>query len=169
MKVFIVGVNHKIQYVFKNSTHSTEFKNYLVGKITKHSISLIAEELSNEAIKKNRANDSVARVTALSAGIKHRYVDPDSERRELLGIPSEKQLKEKLGLGRSLYADELTRLNEAQAKYHRIREEDWLSQIKDQNCSNVLFLCGYNHIESFASLLHNEGHQVQVLSTKKNK
>jgi hypothetical protein len=165
MKIFIVGVNHKIQYVFKNSTHSTEFKDYLVGKITKHSISLIAEELSNEAIKQNKTDDSVAHVTALSADIKHRYADPDSETRESLGIPSEKQLKEKLGLGRSLNADELTRLDVANAKYHPIREEYWLSQIKDQNCSNILFLCGYNHIESFASLLRNEGHQVQVLST----
>jgi len=164
--MFIIGVNHNIQYVFEGKSPSTEsFKQYLVAEITKHSISLIAEELSIEAINRNKAIDSIAHVTALSIGIKHLYADPDLKARESLGIPSEKQIREELGLGRILSHGQLACLDEAKSKYYPIREKYWLSQIKDQNCSKVLFLCGDSHVESFASLCSNKGHHVDVLST----
>jgi len=149
--IFIVGVNnHYIQYVKREKMYSAEFENCLVDKINKHSISLVAEELSKEAIdNRKHAIDSVARVTALSTSRKHLYADPDSKERELLRIPK----------------DTLTCSDEDKAKYNHIREKEWLSRIKNQSCPNVLFICGCNHVDSFDSLLRNEGHQVKVLST----
>ncbi len=151
MMIFIVGVNHNTQYVRNDVKPSTGFKNYLVDKITKYSLSLIAEELRKETIdKRNNAIDSVARVTTLSAAdTKHLYADPNSAERKLLGIPT----------------DTSTCSPEDRAKYDCIREKYWLLEIEDQNCSNVLFICGDKHVDSFDSLLCNEGYQPKVLST----
>ena len=165
--IFIVGINHNIQYLHKGRSPSESFKQYLAGKIRNNSISLVAEELSVEAIRLNKAIDSVARVVALSANVGHRLVDPDSKTRESLGIPSEKQIRETLGLGRSLSSDELARLDGAKAKYHIIREKYWLSQIQeDHNGANILFICGDSHVESFSSLLRSEGYPITVLRTR---
>ena len=153
MRVYLIGLNHSVQYTYLGKPYTQiSFRRHIESAITQYSVSLIAEELSVEAIERQRASGSIVSVVAASKGIEHRYVDPDSRMRESLGIPSERLLKKRLGLGRALSSDELRRLDEEKSRYHSIREEYWLSQIRE-HCGNVLFLCGDSHVESFFSLL----------------
>jgi hypothetical protein len=176
--IFIVGVNHEIQYWFEGCSASTkEFKKYLETEVVNRNITLIAEELSNETIsneaisKHNAAIDSVARVVASSKGSKHQFCDPDSKVRKDLGIPchdkiSNDQIKKKLGLKLTggLSPQEAKVFYEEYAKYHSVREEYWFSLIKDCVCSNVIFICGDNHVENFHKLVIKKGCQAEVLS-----
>lgn len=168
MKVYLIGLNHNVQYVYESRPYTlSSFKEYLETTIDRYSISLIAEESSIEAIEREKASDSIAHVIAVSKGIEHRLADPDSQIRESLGIPSERMVRQELGLGRALSSEELHRLDQAKAKYHHIREKYWLSQITDHD-GNILFLCGDSHIEGFFSLLKNNNHQTEILSKNWN-
>lgn len=167
--IYLIGLNHNVQYVYEGKlSSSTSFKEYLEKVIDELSISIIVEELSIEAIEREKAIDSIAHVLALSKEIEHRYADPDSQTRRLLGIPSEEKIRQELGFGPALSSEELARLDQAKAEYHGIREKYWFSQVKDDNDKNVLFLCGDSHIQDFLTLLKNSNCQAVILSTNWN-
>ena len=64
--IFIIGVDHKIQYLYDcNSASTEEFKEYLQTETVNRKVELIAEELSNEAICKYKAAGSIAEVVDL--------------------------------------------------------------------------------------------------------
>ena len=77
--IFIIGVNHEIQYMYNSISASTKkFKEYLKTESVNRDVTLIAEELSKEAITRRRATDSVARVVVSSLdSAKHKFCDPD--------------------------------------------------------------------------------------------
>ena len=168
MKAYLIGLNHNIQYIYDGRPYApTCFREYIESAIDQHSISLIAEELSVEAIQREKASGSISHVIAASKGIGHVYADPDFQTRESLGIPSEETIKDELGLGRTLSSEELLRLDQEKVKYHSIREEYWLSQI-NEHFGNILFLCGDSHVVGFCSLLEKRHVETMTLSTNWN-
>ena len=132
--------------------------------MAKYEFALIAEELSEEAMQRCGVKESIGQKVAQEFGIEHRFCDPTSEERESLGIPSEAELKERLGLGRLLNDAELRRLDEEKEKYWPIRERFWLDRIRNALGQVVLFICGDSHVDSFRRLLQSEGVEVKVLS-----
>lgn len=167
--IFIIGVNHEIQYMYNSISVSTEkFQEYLKTKAINRNVTLIAEELSKEAIiRRQKATDSVARVVASSLdSTNHQFCDPDSETRESMGI-SDRQIKKKHGLPETggLSHQELEIYDKAKTECDRIKEKHWFSLIKDHVCLNVIFICGDSHVENFKELVTKEGYPAEVLST----
>ena len=125
--IFIIGVNHEIQYSFGCNSASTErFKEYLKTEAVNRKVALIAEELSNEAIRKQKAIGSVAKDVALSIKVNHEFCDPDSNTREKLGI-SNRQIKRENGLPETggLRGEQIDIFDKAKAECHAIREKYW--------------------------------------------
>lgn len=163
--LYIIGVDHKIQYKFwLQKCQYSQFEAYLGKQVAKYGVALIAEELSEEAMQPCGVKESLGQMVAQELGVEHRFCDPTSEERESLGIPSEAELKQHLGLGKFLKDTEPQRLEEEEQKYWPIRERFWLDRICDATVQPVLFLCGDTHVDSFLRLLESEGHDAKVLS-----
>lgn len=167
--IFIIGVKHEIQFLSDcNSTSIEEFQEYLKTEAINRRVILIAEELSNEVIC-NQAKfvrkevSSVAKAVALSIGINHKFCDPDSKKREELGIPSETQIRKELGLGVALSHSGVKKLDREKAKYYHVREEYWFSLIEDHASLNLIFICGDDHVDGFEKLVANYGYPTKVL------
>ncbi len=162
--VYLIGVDHKSQYLASKSSRS--LLQFLQQKVRQLSIVLIAEELSQEAIEREEnlrktKVDSTARVVAEITDIEHRFCDPNSSERRTLGIPSTSDIRRKLGLKA---AQDEAKVKEEERKYWPVREEFWLEQIKDRIEEKLMLVCGACHIQGFRSLLERKNCKVEILS-----
>ena len=142
MHVYIVGVNHRIQWWPPSpGTEWTrtlrEFEEYLDEACSCLQIDLLAEEFSEGALRSSNSTRSTGRNVANGRGISHRFCDPSKEERESGGVASHD---------------------------HEQRMRIWLQRILTAHSERVLFLCGDDHVEDFARLLTDTGHQVETLS-----
>ena len=142
MHVYIVGVNHRIQWWPPSprpewTKRLLEFEEYLAEKCGCLQIDLLAEEFSEEALRGSNSTRSTGRNVANDRGISHRFCDPSKEERENLGIASDD---------------------------HEQRMRLWLECILTTHSKRVLFLCGDNHVQNFSGLLTDAGHRVETLS-----
>ncbi|HOP64356.1 MAG TPA: hypothetical protein PK906_13325 [Spirochaetota bacterium] len=173
--VYIVGVDHLIQYNGPVPEYLIkEFHSFLKNQIRALKISIIAEEFNNEFLKDvYGATEDTAKIAAERAGIEHLYCDPESNERELLGIPYHADLKDRIFKRNNvrdpfLLDAELKRkikseLNAEVKKYWDVREKFWLDKISNKINSNILFICGHEHAERFCSLLTENGITAKVI------
>lgn len=167
--IYLVGVNHEIQYKQKTENKKAkEFGKYIFNVIKGNRISVIAEELSEEALKLNKCNESISRENSHKLKIEHKFCDPDTEERTKIGYPTIKQIKEELNLPKpkSVAEHKLQEslIKEKEKSYFPIRERFWLEKIKDRLKENILFICGDDHIESFSILLKSKSTKYKILS-----
>lgn len=170
--VFLIGTNHKVQYIYKNEDRNRplielvkSFAHYLEEQAEALKITLIAEELNEEAIstKSEIAKDSTAHSVATKHGINHKFCDPDIAERKALGIPSNCEIRNQLGLPHGLNNEELEIFEEEEKKYWHKREQFWFDNIKDRLQEPIIFICGSDHVERFESLMLKKGYEVRIL------
>ena len=136
--IFLVGVaHHAIQYTPVSSGPQWEkviknFGKYIQDQCSSLGIDLIAEEWSEYSVKQNAASDSTARQAAEEIGVDHLFCDPDPDERLRLGIKN----------GRDGDPD---------------REKEWLKRLIRSGKTQILFICGDGHLESFKTLLVGSG------------
>ncbi len=138
--VYLVGVNHRIQYT--NNGCGPEWRadiqaleDYLVSKATELNIELLAEEFNQEGFERNSATGCTVRDAAQRCEKLHLFCEPTSSERENLGINTPD-----------------------------MRENTWLERIKDSEASSILFVCGDDHLKSFSEKLEAQGIEAVVLS-----
>ncbi len=139
MDVYLVGVDHRVQWIPASSSSEWEvvilgFIKFVYEKSELLGIDLIAEEFSEYLIEHNHAEDSTARRAAREIGIPHLFCDPDPHERKDLGIQNDDD-----------------------------REKEWLRRIINSGSSRILFICGDNHIASFQALLTDTGHKAEIV------
>jgi len=140
--IYLIGVDHMIQInndrtPIKKQTIQ-RFRNYLNEKIKSLQITLLAEEFNEDALRGNSVEESNLQAIARDAGIEHKFCDPGIEERRILGIDNDNQK----------------------------RECEWLKRITDSTDlkeSNVIFLCGSTHLQSFKTLVRESGFQVKII------
>ncbi|MGH9436025.1 MAG: hypothetical protein ACRD06_08505 [Terriglobia bacterium] len=128
---------------------------------------LVAEEYSEESLKKWGQVSTIARDVAVEAQIEHRFCDPDTGQREEIGYKERPTLWCEIVSNSSegLSADEIDVKSYAVqiACYFPVREEFWLKQLGDISRKDVIFVCGENHVESFRELLERAGIPSEIL------
>lgn len=160
--IYIIGVNHELQYL---DPSTGLFVKALREWSASCKVSLIAEELNQEAIDKegktrNQTLESTCRHVASSLGLEHRFCDPDNSERASLGIRSGRQIRRDLGV-RAGENEELVEMEFR--KDWPIREAFWLDRISDKIDEDLLFICGSSHVDNFVALVESKGHRVAVL------
>jgi hypothetical protein len=115
---------------------------------------LLAEEdhpdfLSGPAVLPANVSDSILLEIAKAEGIedRHRFVDPNVAEREGIGY---------LELHGDPYDAVPSRAQEIIFQFPK-REEFWLRKLEDALNEDILFVCGWGHIESFTALLLAKG------------
>jgi hypothetical protein len=136
--IYLIGVNHLVQFDHAHA-ETALFKAHVLEVIDALDISIVAEEFSDEAKKGWGVRESVLELVANEKGIKHRFCDPTTIEKMENGIPE----------------DELT-----EEDFDK-RRRFWLSRIQDFKNRNVLFVCGDNHFEPFASMLTADSFDVK--------
>ena len=144
--IHLIGVNHAIQdngfkrRIDKNKADEIrdEFKNYIFKIIKEEGITYVAEESNPEILKILEATSTMPKLAAEALKIPYKYVEPGTEARIVLGIPTEPY--------EDISEDE-------KEKTYGIRERYWFEQIQYIKEFNILFICGPAHINSFAKLL----------------
>jgi hypothetical protein len=152
MTIRLIGLNHGYQLRGCREADWSAFEQYLLSYSVLEGIDLIAEELSDEAVRKWKAEDSVARCVASRLGIRHLFCDPESSEREALGIRSLSEIVDSFGPRPTV--DEV----EAQEREEwRIREQYWWRKLRDVSFTTGTFLLGSQHAGRFKALLLSEG------------
>lgn len=162
----LIGINHADQYPGHKDGRSDLFCKFVTKQAISLAVDFIAEEMSREALLKEKVYLSSVEIAAWSIGVRHRLCDPDSAERKALGIPSFDELREARGFSRYISEREEKQLEADERLYWPIREKEWLDRIQGANHSSLLFILGAQHVESFARLLEQAQYHVNVISPR---
>jgi len=165
--VYLLGISHKFQWK-KDLPNAREFKDYLKKKSKSLKIDLIAEEFSEEGLKKNKIKNTIPQEVAEDLNITHKFCEPNKEDLEKIGWISYGKIKKRLGFDDPILAGspEDKAIIKEQRKFYYIRETYWLKQLEQYKNKNILFICGKDHIHnsnSLKSLLNEFGFNYKIL------
>lgn len=163
--IYLIGINHKIQ--IQNISLEGEFRKFLTKTVKKYKPDLIAEEFSEEALKINNVNCTIAQEVSKQNAIRHLLCDPDTETRKQIGYPSRNDVKLKLDIKKRVLENspEDKLINDEVKKYYYIREKFWLKKILSSSSKIGLFICGVDHLKAFQKLLSKNGFIAIILPT----
>lgn len=137
--VYIVGIGHSIQ-CDKNFSFSITKKyiNDMKKLVIDSDIKLIAEEFSIEALSIQQPPILSTTTKDLSKELKiqHKYCDPNSEERKVIGWNSAH--------------DDILRL------------KNWLEKIIKYINYPIIFICGNRHVLDFAKIIKDKGYDVSI-------
>jgi hypothetical protein len=155
--VALIGTSH----TYQRPGHATEseFRGLINQACASLKVRAIAEEASLEALAQKHASHSICEEIAKAAGLSHRYCDPNNEQRNALNIKGKQDI-EWLGFWGNWSPE---KIQQEVAASHAIRERYWRTQLLQPDCWPVVFVCGADHIDSFCSMLKNEGFHVDVI------
>lgn len=141
MKIHILGIRHEYQYLSpKFAKEKKQLRLSIIELLNAIGTSILAEEFSRYAlVDVNKSEATILQKVAKKRGLLHLFCDPNPEQRRSLREPYMGEFK------------------------HRPREEYWLSILENHapSLSRVIFLCGSDHLDSFAALCKERGHGVE--------
>ena len=118
-----------------------EFPDYLVKVARQKRVTVIAEELSEDALEMHGATKSVANTVAQQLGIRHLFCDPGCAERKQLGIANSSD----------------------DAMDFAKRENYWLKKLNELKDEDIIFLIGKKHIQGFSERAANEGFLIEII------
>ena len=139
-QIFLVGVDHRIQYTNASCgpdwrARIRAFENYLVSQASELSADFLAEEFSEELVAINNATACTVRDAAARAKRAHCFCEAPSSERAQTG-----------------------------AALVEARENYWLERIRGTGANRIVFVCGNDHLSSFANRLQTAGYSTTELS-----
>jgi hypothetical protein len=173
---YLIGVNHDVQRHAPGAefdAHQIELERCLSEAIEKCQPALIAVEESEDTLKEKRKGvcvvcESIPRNVARRHAIEPMLCEPSDAWKAEHGCMDSLTLHLELSVSdllRGIPSDQekAAVAAVAMALFFPLREEYWLEQFKDYLQSDVIFVVGENHIDSFSSRLQALGVQVKVL------
>ncbi len=164
--VYLIGVNHdraqRRGYGQDLTDCHRRFRSVVESAIQSIHPCLLAEEDHPDFLSEYGA-DSILKSIADSLGsrIGHRFVDPGRAEREELGYRSQRRISEICPSWPNGYV--VARAHEI-AHHFRKREGFWLQKLEDSLENDILFVCGWGHVESFRGLLTSKGVASSILA-----
>ncbi len=159
--ITLVGVDHMFQWD-DDLVKTRELTEYLIKITNEFPIDLIGEEFSLDALPVS-IKTTVSQKIAIRLNINHCFCDLDERMRDKIGYPTQVQLRNLYGIKSAIEGTEAHKIRkEYEKSFWHIREKYWLDQINNDIFKNILFICGYSHLESFKSLLIKNGYSVST-------
>jgi len=165
--LFIVGTDHNYQFgagVRYGEDHCSEadqaaFAHMLRDLATTLAAEVLAEELNGQALEEVGRTKSVMQLVAAEGAIPHLFCEPDRQERRILGIRVDNEIRISAF---PKVLDEHT-VQALVSESWRRRELEWLRRLDTVRSKNVLFVCGAQHISTFASLAREHGFECKVV------
>ena len=155
--LFLIGTCHCYQYGAGaswgksrcTSPQESAFRQFVRSSVLRLNAKVIAEELNAEFVLEVGKSASVLQVLAAEIPLPHLYCDPNRSERATLGIRDENSIRNTAIIdGEPEF--EVQRLLQEQ---FLVRETEWLRRLEGSGVWPVLFVCGTDHVPSFAALL----------------
>ena len=156
--VYLIGTSHG--YQVEGQAPAGAFSGLIGSYLDSVPVGLIAEEMSLEGLARHGAVASVCKRLAESRGLLHRYCDPDMATRSSHGIQALEPII--LQGQRSGLSDEEIARQVRELAYDP-REQYWLAQLLEPDRWPILFVCGADHVDSFAEKVRALGRPVMIL------
>ncbi len=159
--IYLIGADHKHAQRRKCGEPLTEcqlyFRSVVESAIQSVNPGLLAEEDHRDYLSRAGADSILLEIaTARQIADRHRLVDPNDAERERIGYRE---------LNGPPYEAVAYRAHEIMHQFPK-REEFWLGKLLDYLNGEVLFVCGWGHIESFTALLARKGVSYSILANK---
>lgn len=149
--VTLIGTSHDFQ--FGTQSQNPNFEDFLRATCARCKAKLLAEEMSKDALAQKNLKESTVAALAIDLGISHVYCDPTNAQQFELNIYVEKNAQ--LFRCDPEYSEE--EIAKAIKREHESRELFWLQQLNETDIWPVVFVCGSEHVNSFAILLQSNG------------
>jgi hypothetical protein len=165
---YLIGICHCIQFDGK-CTLNREFISYLSEVVNKYRIEVIAEESSEDSLKKWSIDKTSVQKFSEDHVLKYIACDPNIDERKVLGIRSDEEIRSEKGLPKILNHEQLNTLDQEKIRDFPKREEFWLNKIKEYSTRPVIFICGSMHLnntlrpDGFERLLSNNNLKYRLL------
>jgi hypothetical protein len=160
---YLIGVNHDAQRRAPKddlTPEHIELESCLKKAIDDYHPELIAVEENEEHLKNKKTgliDISIPGIVAACHGIKTLFCDPTTAQRVEIGYRDAKDIQMLEGLGKiPAQAIEM-------ALFFRRREEFWICRLSNYLNSEVIFVCGENHLETFSARLESRGVESKVI------
>lgn len=153
--ILLIGVNHRYQ-LEGYGTDWESFYQFLSRKTEELDADLLAEEMNEECITRDQANDSVARRVSREKSRLYLFVDPDSLERKLLGIKGFKEIADELGYGPALNREESNHVERIEKEHWDKRERYWIEVLRRADFKTCIFIIGATHIQRVCNLLSTQ-------------
>lgn len=155
--VYILGTSHR--YQFRDSgiriSEHQRFDKMIRQYVKDLDICGIAEECNHEALANLGIQKSSVEDIAAKLSLPHHYCDPDMKTRNSLGIYQENRIRALAHLHDEELSEEVIQRRTRESLIRR--EHYWANELKALNIWPVLFVCGANHAQSFATVLDIHG------------
>lgn len=167
--LYIHGINHNAQHLGPACDHrDAKALLLLLDQLyPKLNYKVLAEEFSIDACSHWQVEETICHMFAKEHGLCHIYCEPTLSERATLGIPTQHELEERVQseLGASVCesSEANTRYKILEAELFPMRELFWMQKLAPHKISDILFICGSAHIESFRDLLVKDGWQVHII------
>ena len=166
LMLHIIGLHHRVQAKLPNedlNEGQKAFSQCLRASILSIKPALVAEEHSKEVLK-SLGKVSIAKEIAGLESIDHRFCDPESDERSVIGYKGASDIEVEMSMQSRWDLPGEQRGIVARAieigRYFPKREECWLKYLDADLCRSkeVLFACGDVHVESgsFMTLLEDQ-------------
>jgi hypothetical protein len=143
--IALIGTDHDYQAFGRPGAADLEYE--IERILNAYNFAAVAEEMSREGLERRGATESVCKRVADKRSLRHRYCDPDRQTRSRLDIQDENLIR---ALGQmSGKSDQETDHQICEA--HSQREQYWLDRLLELDLWPVLFVCGANHVDTFAA------------------
>jgi hypothetical protein len=168
--IYLVGVEHLVQWrqphapaSEKRQTNWSVYSDVISEAIRDHRVDVVAEELNQEILDGHNHAESIlksiktALETELGHTIHHEFVEPTKIQKRCLRYKEEDRvLKILKGINA---ADPPPELVWAHMVAHQfpVRESFWLSKLKVYLKTDILFVCGDAHCDTFPMMLEQKG------------
>lgn len=159
--LFLFGTAHSLQIGtrLKNSVSDAQLKSEFKNHCLNQEVDLIAEEMSEEALMREGIDQTIAQIVGEELGISHLFCDPSSQVRAELGISDTQRIR----IDSIIKGWDKSKESEVISISWDRRENYILEQIYKRSSSNVLLICGSNHVEAFSQKAQSKGYLVNVV------
>jgi len=155
MRIVLLGTNHPLQFGSGECGEEkvSAFREFICDICNSERIQLIAEEATEEGLKKYSVDQTVCAKVAAEMGVNHEMVDLLSTERFALGI-SDSQL---IGMALTFQSDDEYNLSSLRSSFNRlsnqVREGVWVARTLLTSKSPVLLIVGADHIAALEELI----------------
>ena len=157
--VVLMGTAHRIQLGLAGDVES--FEKRLTALCQTFKVRAIGEEMSTAALAAQDVARTIGAKVAQNLNLPHIYCDLPLLERRRLGISTVQEIQHQAHVDMWSKDQLADRLSEHFASVERY----WLEQLRQLNTWPVLYVCGANHVASFAQVLQNDGFVCSIAET----
>ncbi len=125
-------------------------------------------EISKDALQYYSVGKTISQTVAEENNLEYIFADPGFQERNSLGIKSRQEVGKSIGIYfdsstiGTLTKQEQEKINIANKDNDTLREKEWLRRIEKNINKPIIFMCGFEHADTFYKLIEQSGYKASI-------